>query len=348
MTWLCEAVVMAIKSDGQPSMYLFDGGFATFNTNGAVNGWHYYIQDYMGNNRMVVNKNGTVEQVTHYYPYGGVIGDISTNENVQKYKFEGKELDRTFGLDNYDIQARQYFAMAPSWDRIDPFAEKYYGINPYVYCGGDPVNEIDNNGLDWYKNDISGDYAWFTEKKDRKGYTYLGAKGKLLGKLEANIDGILKDIYKKEGGLYEDKTIVGVNDSEDPSIAVAFVDFMLGIGPEITIYTNQESSVIKDLKEEDRVKQTQKESVEEQKTITERSDQWMPWNHIYPGLCRPIMNYIGTYYATSIYDNNAKTTVANIVSDRKSAYSLFFHALSDHDRKANRNFGNTYQFYILK
>ena len=100
----------------------------------------------MGNNRIVVNKNGTVEQVTHYYPYGGVIGDISTNESVQKYKFEGKELDRTFGLDNYDIQTRHYFAMAPSWDRVDPLAEQYYGISPYSYCGGDPVNFGDLNG----------------------------------------------------------------------------------------------------------------------------------------------------------------------------------------------------------
>jgi RHS repeat-associated protein len=100
----------------------------------------------MGNNRMVVNKNGTTEQITHYYPYGGVIGDISTNENVQKYKFEGKELDRTFGLDYYDIHARQYFAMMPSWDRIDSKAEDYCPISPYAYCGGDPVNKIDKNG----------------------------------------------------------------------------------------------------------------------------------------------------------------------------------------------------------
>ena len=121
----------------------------------------------MGNNRMVVNSDSTVEQITHYYPYGGVIGDISTNENVQKYKFEGPrshqkeidnllarrrafrrgvELDRTFGLDNYDIHARQYFAMMPSWDRIDKYAEKYYGISPYAYCGGDPVNLGDYNG----------------------------------------------------------------------------------------------------------------------------------------------------------------------------------------------------------
>ena len=113
----------------------------------------------MGNNRMVINKNGTIEQVTHYYPYGGVIGDISTNENLQKYKLfhyipreqarsEGKELDRTFGLDNYDIHARQYFAMAPMWDRIDPLAEDNPQFSPYSYCMGDPVNFGDYNGMD--------------------------------------------------------------------------------------------------------------------------------------------------------------------------------------------------------
>ena len=135
-----------VMRDGHLGMYRFDGGYVSFN-NDTIDGWHYYIQDYMGNNRMVVNKNGTTEQITHYYPYGGVIGDISTNESVQKYKFEGKELDRTFGLDNYDIHARQYFAMAPMWDRLDPMAEKYYyGISPYAYCGGDPVNFGDYDG----------------------------------------------------------------------------------------------------------------------------------------------------------------------------------------------------------
>ncbi len=43
--------------------------------------------------------------------------------------------------------ARQYFAMAPMWDRIDPLAEKNYGISPYAYCGGDPVNKEDYDGM---------------------------------------------------------------------------------------------------------------------------------------------------------------------------------------------------------
>ena len=142
-----------ILKNGQPSMYLFDGGYASFNSNGAVNGWHYYIQDYMGNNRMVVNKNGTKEQITHYYPYGGVIGDISTNENLQKYKYEGKELDRTFGLDNYDIHARQYFAMMPTWDKVDPMAEFNFKGSPYAYCSGNPVNYGDYDGCDYWSTD---------------------------------------------------------------------------------------------------------------------------------------------------------------------------------------------------
>lgn len=52
-----------IFKNGQPSMYLFDGGYASYNSNGALSssGMHYYIQDYLGNNRMVVNRNGTVE-----------------------------------------------------------------------------------------------------------------------------------------------------------------------------------------------------------------------------------------------------------------------------------------------
>ena len=137
-----------VLRNGHLGTFQFDGGYVSF-SNDTIDGWYYYIQDYMGNNRMVV-RDSIVVQITHYYPYGGVIGDISTNESLQKYKFEGKELDRSFGLDNYDIHARQYFAMAPTWDRIDNKAEDYYHLSPYSYCGGDPVNKVDMNGDDFY------------------------------------------------------------------------------------------------------------------------------------------------------------------------------------------------------
>ncbi|MBQ5474622.1 MAG: hypothetical protein IIT65_07935 [Lachnospiraceae bacterium] len=43
--------------------------------------YHYYLQDHLGNNRVVVKQDGTVEQVNHYYPYGGLMGESIMAEN---------------------------------------------------------------------------------------------------------------------------------------------------------------------------------------------------------------------------------------------------------------------------
>ena len=165
---------------GTISRVSFPGGYYSYSPNGWAT--HYYIQDYQGSNRKVVNAaSTTVEQVTHYYPYGGVIGDISTQESTQKYKFEGKELDRSFGLDNYDIHARNYYAMLPMWDRVDPLAEKYYGISPYVYCAGDPVNWKDVDGRDkFYVNSLG--YVFNVERCSE---TYLLGKNLQTKQMES-------------------------------------------------------------------------------------------------------------------------------------------------------------------
>jgi uncharacterized protein RhaS with RHS repeats len=68
----------------------------TFNS--AKPQFHYYGKDHLGNNRTVVNSNGTLEQVTHYYPFGGPFCErttarANTNATLQRYKYNGKELD---------------------------------------------------------------------------------------------------------------------------------------------------------------------------------------------------------------------------------------------------------------
>ena len=84
-------------------------------------------------------------QTTHYYPYGGTLTH-STNQGVQKYKYNGKEFDRTHGLDWYDYSARQYDPASGRFMSMDPLCEKYYNISPYSYCAGNPVNRIDPTG----------------------------------------------------------------------------------------------------------------------------------------------------------------------------------------------------------
>ena len=134
-----------IFENGKADKYLFNGGYCSFASTGLPI-YHYYTQDHLGNNRAVINENGILEQVTHYYPFGGIYGDTGINSSLQPYKYNGKELDRMHGLDWYDYGARSYDPALGRFTTIDPLTEKYYKLNPYAYCGDNPVNAIDPDG----------------------------------------------------------------------------------------------------------------------------------------------------------------------------------------------------------
>jgi uncharacterized protein RhaS with RHS repeats len=70
---------------------------------------HYYLRDHEGNVRVVTDGDGKVEQVSHYYAFGGLMGD-SSGVDVQKYKYNGKELDRFLNWDMLDYGARWHDA----------------------------------------------------------------------------------------------------------------------------------------------------------------------------------------------------------------------------------------------
>ncbi len=134
-----------IYEDNVIKKILIDGGYITFNEGNAPE-YHFYIKDHLGNNRVVVHTSGEVEQVNHYYPYGGLMAE-STNWNTQWYKYNGKELDRMHGLDWYDYGARwQDAAIGGRWHAMDPLCEKFYGVTPYAYCGNSPINSVDPDG----------------------------------------------------------------------------------------------------------------------------------------------------------------------------------------------------------
>jgi RHS repeat-associated protein len=93
--------------------------------------------------------DGTAEQVNHYYAFGGLLG-MSTGSSVLPYKYNGKELDRSNGLDLYDYGARWYDAALGRWLSMDPHGESYQQTSPFAYCKNDPVNAIDPDGRDVY------------------------------------------------------------------------------------------------------------------------------------------------------------------------------------------------------
>lgn len=48
-------------------------------------------------------------------------------------------LDRMHGLDLYDSQARWYDSLLGRTSTMDPLAEKYYSLSPYLWCAGNTV-----------------------------------------------------------------------------------------------------------------------------------------------------------------------------------------------------------------
>ncbi|WP_297243383.1 RHS repeat-associated core domain-containing protein [uncultured Prevotella sp.] len=136
-----------IYKNGKLDKVLFPGGYCTFDKEKKdLPIFHYYTQDHLGNNRTVTNEDGTVEQIVHYYPFGGTFNDAGLNASLQQYKYNGKELDRVAGLNTYDYGARQYFSALPVWDRVDPKCEEDYGVSPYAYCRNNPMKFIDKKG----------------------------------------------------------------------------------------------------------------------------------------------------------------------------------------------------------
>lgn len=163
-----------ILENGQLTKYMYDGGYFTFNNGQAVA--HYYIQDHQGNIRAVVDGDNHVEQINHYYPFGAVFCDAGTNDALQRYKYNGKELDRMHGLNQYDYGARNYDPLLCRFTQIDPLCEKYYDLNPYAYCGNNPVNRIDPDGRStWVVSQGDGTYRVIggdLNDKDRNIYVY--------------------------------------------------------------------------------------------------------------------------------------------------------------------------------
>jgi len=110
---------------------------------------HFYVKDHLGSNRLVVDGNGNIEEVNHYYPFGALMGDrcgVSRN----KYKYIGKELDTMYGWNMQDHEARWYDPIVGRWMVTDPLQEKYFDSSLYCYTGNSPIRFSDPNGQDWW------------------------------------------------------------------------------------------------------------------------------------------------------------------------------------------------------
>jgi len=106
--------------------------------------YEYTLKDQLGNNRITFDQvNGKVGE-DDYYPFG-----LNVHRQVNagnKYLYNNKELQDELG--QYDYGARFYDPVIGRMTTIDPHAEKYPGLSPFVYVGGNPMSFIDPTGKD--------------------------------------------------------------------------------------------------------------------------------------------------------------------------------------------------------
>ena len=121
--------------------------------NGTDYSYEYNLTDHLGNVRATFykNPNGQLAEVIQrddYYAFGLRKMGIP-NSNVNKYLYNGKELQEELG--QYDYGARFYDPVIARWNAVDPLAENHHGVSSYAYVLNNPMNFIDPLGLDTVK-----------------------------------------------------------------------------------------------------------------------------------------------------------------------------------------------------
>ncbi len=162
---------------------------------------YYYHTDHLGSTTFITDRNGDVAQYLAYTPYGETFieerdvtpykfNDSARREQNQatlglcrteaclRAKHNGKELDAETGL--YYYGARYYDPSAALWLGVDPLAEKYPDVSPYVYCHGNPVVRIDPDGRDEYDLNESGNIVARRENNSADIFRFVDKDGKAI------------------------------------------------------------------------------------------------------------------------------------------------------------------------
>ncbi|WP_338841187.1 DUF6443 domain-containing protein [Flavobacterium ginsenosidimutans] len=122
------------------------------NTSGVYS-YVFQYKDHLGNVRLSYAKNAATNvleiiEENNYYPFGlKHKGYNDYQASVNKYKYNGKELQDELGLNFYDYGARNYDPAIGRWMNIDPMAEKGRRWSPYNYAMDNPVYFIDPDGM---------------------------------------------------------------------------------------------------------------------------------------------------------------------------------------------------------
>jgi RHS repeat-associated protein len=108
--------------------------------------YEYNLTDHLGKVRASFDIYGGAVRMLQrddYYAFGLRKSAVG---GTNRYLYNGKELQEELGT--YDYGARMYDPVIGRWNVVDPHAEKYEVVSPYVYGFNNPIRFIDIKGKD--------------------------------------------------------------------------------------------------------------------------------------------------------------------------------------------------------
>jgi len=102
----------------------------------------FFLYDGLGSTRSLTNASGAIVQSYNYRPFGEGIdhpGELSTN-----HLFTGEYYDSN--LDYYYLRARYYSPGLGRFTGYDPVEDANNKLHKYVYCGNEPISNLDSSG----------------------------------------------------------------------------------------------------------------------------------------------------------------------------------------------------------
>ena len=174
------------------------------------NGWLYvYVSNEANQNvyfdDLVINhKRGPLVEQKDYYAFGLEIPGLSTQAfkpkyDNNRYKYNGKEYDTAFALDENDYGARMYDPQIGRWGMVDPKSEKYLNLSLYNYAADNPILFTDPDGREIVIN-------YEDDNKKRRQVSLKSASD--IDKLKNSKNTFLKQMYTTLSYLKKEKTLM--------------------------------------------------------------------------------------------------------------------------------------------
>ena len=107
----------------------------------------YFLTDHLGSVRVVATDKNNVLERNDYQPFGKRWNTASLPVSDNRDRFNGKEDQSFAGLPFSDYSARMYDRERGRWLAQDPL-QQYH--SPYVFCGNNPICQIDPFGMNAY------------------------------------------------------------------------------------------------------------------------------------------------------------------------------------------------------